>query len=325
MAKLWQRIVKQNPHLEVWDEWFRTVTMPGLDGVAVLDVYTFFSEEIKKNSLTIRSRAIAFSFFLAMFPALLFIFSLIPFILSIWNNSDIDTYIAGLVKSISPSPDVFTFLWGFISPLIQEFTHKRPSLLTGTFVLTLFLMSNGVVAMMSSFDKSYDNYKKRNAIMTRLVALKISLLLVALFIFSIVLVVMGQDLLEWVFKLLHIKDKFVQMLLTFLRYISIVLLFFFSISLIFYYGPATKEKYRFISTGSTVATILSILTSLGFSYYLNHYATYNKLYGPIGTVIALMIWLNLNAFVLIVGYEINAAIYHHHTLRRKKETPQAID
>jgi membrane protein len=325
MAKLWQRILKSNPHLEVWDQWFRTVTLPGLDGVAVLDVYTFFNQEIKKNSLAIRSRAIAFSFFLSLFPAILFIFSLVPFVISVWDDSDINNYIIGLVRSISPSPDVFKFLWGFISPLIKEITNKQPSILTGTFILTLFLMSNGVVTLMSSFDKTYDNYQKRNAIMTRLVALKISLLLVALFIFSILLVVLGQDMLEWVFKLLHIQDKFVKMLLTLIRYVSIILVFFFSISLIYYYAPATKEKYRFISTGATVTTVLSIFTSIAFSYYLTHFARYNKLYGPIGTIIAMMVWLNLNAFMLLIGYEINAAIYHHHSIRRKKAAAVAVD
>ncbi|MGG2305142.1 YhjD/YihY/BrkB family envelope integrity protein, partial [Salmonella enterica] len=88
--------------------------------------------------------------------------------------------------------------------------------------------------------------------------------------------------LEWFFKFIHITNKFTKSLFAFINYVSIILLFFFSISLIYYYGPATKTKYRFISTGSTLATVLSILTSIGFSYYLNHYARYNKLYGPIG-------------------------------------------
>ena len=318
MKKIWEKLLVENPHLEIWDKRLRTFTLPGLDGVAVMDVYTFFSEEIKHNSLTTRSRAIAFSFFLSLFPAILFIFSLVPFIITMWDATDVDGYIVGLVKSISPSPDVFKFLWGFIAPLIREFTHKRPSLLTGTFLLTLFLTSSGVVSIMSSFDKSYENYHKRNAIMTRLVALKISVLLVALFIVSILLVVVGQDFFEWIFNLLHIHDGATKLLFVFIRYASIILLFFFSISLIYYYGPATKEKYRFISTGSTAATVLSILTSIGFSYYLTHYAKYNKLYGPIGTVMAIMVWLNLNAFVLLVGFEINAAIYHHHSIRRQK-------
>ena len=317
MGKIWRKIVYANPHLEVWDEWMRVFTLPGLDGVAVFDVYKFFSFEIKQNSLVVRARAIAYSFFLALFPAILFIFSLVPFVLSFYDASDVDAYITHLIQSISPSPDVYKFLWGFIGPLIKEFTNKRPSLLTGSFLLTLYLMSNGVLSLMSSFDKTYENYTRRSFFMKQYVAMKISVLLVALFMFSILMVVMGQNVLEWFFNLIHITNKFTKALFAFTNYVSIILLFFFSISLIYYYGPATKTKYRFISTGSTLATVLSILTSMGFSYYLNHYARYNKLYGPIGTVMAIMVWLYLNAFVLLIGYEINAAIYHHRSIKQK--------
>jgi membrane protein len=100
----------------------------------------------------------------------------------------------------------------------------------------------------------------------------------------------------------------------------IILLSLFSISLIYYYGPAVKKKYRFISTGSTLATVLSILTSVVFAYYLNHYARYSKLYGPIGTVLAILIWLNLNALVLLIGYEINVAIYYHRSIKQTHNT-----
>jgi membrane protein len=325
MKKLWKKILRENPHLEAWDEWLHVFTLPGLDGVAVYDVYKFFTAEIKRNSLTIRSRAIAYSFFLSLFPAILFIFSLVPFILGFYDPDNVNNYITGLVKSISPSQDVFKFLWAQIGPLVKEFTHKRPSVLTGTFFLTIFLASNGVVAMMSSFDKTYDDYHKRTAIMTRLVALKISMLLVALFTFSLLLIVLGHDLLEYIFTLLHIHDSFTRMLFTFIRYVSIVLLFFFSISLIYYYGPAVKKKYRFISTGSTLATVLSILTSIAFSYYLNKYARFSKLYGPIGTVLAIMIWLNLNALVLLIGYEINVAIYYHRSIKQKHKADEKKD
>jgi membrane protein len=317
MKKLWKRILHQNPHLEVWDHRLRVFTLPGLDGVAVYDVYKFFLAEIKSNSITIRSRAIAYSFFLSLFPAILFIFSLVPYVLSFYDPNNVNNYIIGLIKSISPSQDVFKFLWGQIGPLVREFTHKRPSVLTSTFVLTMFLMSNGVVAMMSSFDKTYDDYQRRTAIMTRLVALKISLLLVMLFIFSVLLIVMGHDMLEFLFAKLRIHDSFTKMLFVFIRYLSIIMLSFFSISLIYYYGPAVKKKYRFISTGATLATALSIFTLLIFSYYLNHYARYSKLYGPIGTVLAIMIWMNLNALVLLIGYEINVAIYQNRSIKQK--------
>ena len=108
------------------------------------------------------------------------------------------------------------------------------------------------------------------------------------------------------------------MLFNFLRYVLILLMFFLGISLIYYYAPATKKKYKFISTGATVATVLSILVSVGFSYWVSNFNKLNVIFGSIGTIMLLMIWLNLNAFVLLIGYEINASIHYNATLRQKE-------
>ncbi len=323
MKKLWQKILVENPHLEKWDKWLREFTLPGLDGVPVFRVAQFFLNEMKTNSLATRSKSIAYSFFLSLFPALVFIFTLIPYALAIINFPDLDIYVLKLIKDVSPSPEIFKFLKSFIEPLLRDLTrNRRPSLLTSTFIMTLFLTSNGVVAMMSSFDKSYTHYRKRNALQTRVVALKITMLIVMLFTFSIVLIVAGQDILQFILHLLKIKDVFINILFNIVRYSTIVLLFFFSISLIYYYGPATKKKYRFISTGATVATILSIFASIGFSYYLQNFMKLNTLFGSIGTIMVILIWLNINAYVLLIGYEINAAIYYH---KSSKDQDAAAD
>jgi len=320
LKKVWEKILRENPHLEKWEEKMKEITLPGLDGVPLYRVAQFFISEIKSNSLAMRSKSIAYSFFLSLFPALVFIFTIIPYALVLINFPDLDVYILKTIKDISPSPEIFKFLKSFIEPLLTDLTrNKRPSLLTTTFLLTIFLTSNGVVAMMSSFDKTYEHYKRRNAIQTRIIALKITFLLVFLFTFSMVLVVAGQDILELIFGYVNLKNGFTNFLLNFLRYSIIILLFFFSISLIYYYGPATKKKYRFISTGATVATFLSIMASIGFSFYVKNFIKLNSLFGSIGTVMILLIWMNLNAFVLLIGYEINAAIYYHKQTRKEEE------
>src|SRR5208282_5397558 len=110
--------------------------------------------------------------------------------------------------------------------------------------------------------KAHDHYRKRNALQNRWVALKITLLISLLFLFSLILIVLGQEFITLISHLVHIHSKATQLALNVLRYILTVLMFFFSISLIYYYGPNTKKKYKFISTGATVATILSILVSI---------------------------------------------------------------
>jgi membrane protein len=312
MKKLWEKILRQNPHLEEFDKKIRLVTLPGLDGVPVFRIIQFFIAESKANSLGSRSKAIAFSFFLSMFPALVFLFTIIPYILILFQFQDLDIYILKLIKDVSPSEEIFSFLQSFIEPLLSDLTrNKRPSLLTTTFVLTLFLTSNGVVAMMGSFDKTYDHYLKRNSLQTRFVALKITFMLAILFTVSMLLILIGNDLFSLIFGFVGLKDAWIAFLLDIIRYSILILLFFFSISFIYYYGPATKKKYRFISTGATVATFLSILGTVGFSFYVKNFVKLNALFGSIGTIMVLLIWLHLNAFVLLIGYEINAAIYYH--------------
>ncbi len=316
MKEIWAELAERYPFLLAFMIKAKTFTLPGFDGIPLFEVYQFFIAEIRANSLPTRSKSIAFSFFLAIFPALTFVFSLIPYIPYF---SDMDDKIMEFLRQVLPNKETYAFMKSFIQPLLKDLAkHKRGGLLTGSIFMVVFLTSNGVMAMMSSFDKSYDHYKKRNAIHSRLVALQITVLLVILFIFSLGLVILGQDILAYIFDVLKIKSAFTHLLLNFLRYALILLMFFLGISLIYYYGPATKKKYRFISTGATVATVLSILVSIVFSYWVSNFNKLNVIFGSIGTIMLLMIWLNLNAFVLLIGYEINASIHYNTTLRTKE-------
>jgi membrane protein len=316
MDNIWGKLLGKYPFLIPLAERIKSFTLPGFDGIPVYDVVKFFVAEIRVNSLPTRSKSIAFSFFLAFFPALTFVFSLIPYV-PYFNHMDIN--IMNFLRDVLPNKETYNFIQSFTAPLLKDLArHKRGGLLTGSVFLVLFLTSNGVMAMMISFDKSYDHYKKRNAIQSRLVALKITVFLIVLFILSFALIIIGRDLLAFIFDLLRIKNAFTHLLLNVVRYLLIGLMFFLSISLIYYYGPATKKKYKFISTGATVATILSILVSMGFSYWVNNFNRLNLIFGSIGTIMLLMIWLNVNAFVMLIGYEINASIHYNRTLRLKQ-------
>src|SRR5688572_9280123 len=175
MKKVWAVLIKQYPVLRPIARRLKIFTLPGFDGIPVYDVYKFFIAEIRANSLPIRSQAIAFSFFLAFFPAITFIFSLIPYLPYL---RDLDTTIMALLKEVLPNKETYAFIQSFTEPLLTDLAkHKRGGLLTGSVFLVLLLTSNGVMAMMSSFDKSYDHYKKRNALQSRIVALKITVLL----------------------------------------------------------------------------------------------------------------------------------------------------
>jgi len=323
METIWERLQSQYPVLVRWKKSSKEFTLPGLDGVPVYDVYKFFISEIQENSLPTRSKSIAFSFFLAIFPTLTFIFSLIPYLPYF---RDMDTNILKLLQKVLPNEETYNFIKAFVEPLLKDLAkHKRGGLLTGSIFLVLFLMSNGVLAMMQSFDKTHDHYRKRTALQARAVALKITFLLMTLFLFSMALIVVGEELLSLVSQFLNIQSKLTHTLLDILRFTLLIIMFFFGTSLIYYYGPATKTKYKFISTGATVATVLSLLVSVFYSYWVSNFNKLNLIFGSIGTIMLLMIWLNINAFVLIIGYEINASIHINKAYRTKRLEKAAVE
>ena len=186
-------------------------------------------------------------------------------------------------------------------------------------ILTLFFSIQGVVSMILSFNKSHSIYNKRNFFSLRWLALKLTVVLFFLFIFSVALLIVGNQLINIIVSQLNIASSITVFLLNALRYVIVLLLYFLSISIIYYYGPATKKKFRFISVGSTLATIASIAASILFSYYVSGLDRYNSIYGFFGSIIMFMSWMYINSFVLLVGFELNASIYYHKNLKHKLE------
>ena len=314
MSTFWKSVIEKYPLLHKLETRVKRITPPGFDGVPLWDVLMFFREEIRRSSLSIRARAIAFSLFLALFPAIIFFFSLLPYL----PMAEMAEQSRNLIQQALPKGVLLDFIQNTITDLLER---KKPGALTFSFLFSLFFTSNGVLAMMAGFDKSYDDYKKRNALHTRLVALQITIILALLFVFSGAMIVAGDFLIRQLLNHLNILNKISGFLFNLLRYIIIILSFFYAISLIYYYGPARKEKFKLITTGSTLTTFLSILTSVGFSYWVQNFNQFNSLYGSIGTIMVLMIWFNLNSLIILIGYEINVAIYRTRKIKQIESIP----
>jgi membrane protein len=118
----------------------------------------------------------------------------------------------------------------------------------------------------------------------------------------------NEYFIRWMFHHGWLKNKTQLFIILTFKWLVIAALLFFTISFIYYYGPAKKRKWRFISAGSTLATCLSILTSIGFSYFVNNFGQYNKLYGSMGTLIVVLLWIYFNSLILLIGFELNASI-----------------
>lgn len=280
--------------------WAKGVSVPGFYGIPFYDVIVFFLRGIMRGSLTTRASAIAFSFFLAIFPSIIFLFTLIPYI----PVDNFQGQFFAMLKALIPG-NAFAALE---STLLEVITLKSGGLLSFGFLAALFFSTNGVNALIGAFNATYHTIVTRNIWSQYTISIFLTIFLTFLISFATALIIFGQVGLSYLDAHNIIKDGLAIWLLIIGKWIVVLVLFFISIAMLYYFAPAERTKFRFFSPGATLATFLIIVTSIGFSAYVNNFGQYNKLYGSIGSFMALMIWLYFNAIALLIGFELNASI-----------------
>ena len=278
----------------------KRITFPGIDGLPLYNVMVFFWRSIADGSLTTRASAITFSFFMALFPAIIFLFTLIPYI-------PIDNFQSELFLLIKDMVPATAFL--AIEETVQDIlTQQRGDLLSLGFFMALIFATNGLASMMSGFDASLHTFERRTWWSQHLIALLLLAILSILITLAIGLITTGQYLINYLAANGYLKDHFIIYTLSVAKWLVILFLFFMANSFLYYLAPAKKTKWRFISAGSTLSTVLCVVTFVGFSYYINNFGQYNKLYGSIGTLLVIMLLMYLLSLILLVGFELNASI-----------------
>ena len=302
---------EQHPWVQAVLNWARRHSFPGFFGVPLYDVVVFLYNESKRITLFSRANAMAFSFFLSLFPAIIFLFTVATY-LPIYENFEHE--INGYINLIMPNDAGVE-----LQTTNKELVKPSSSFLSLGFVLAIYFSSNGMMAMMEGFEKTHiPVFHTRPAWKKRLIAIGLTFQLGLLLAGSVVLIILGDFLINWVADLLHL-DFTTETTIEVFRWAVILGLFYFSIALIYRYGAALKSKFRWITPGATLATILSVTTSLAFSFYVNSFGTYNKVYGSIGTIIVLMLWIQLNCLILQIGFELNASIAANKDLKTEIE------
>ncbi len=292
-------------------QWSKKTSFPGFFGVPIYDVIVFIVKELQNKDITTRANSMAFSFFLSLFPAMIMFFTFIAYLpMADILSANIET----TIKSIMPG-DTGTSVVEVIESVTKR---RRTALMSLSFVLALIFSSNGIFTMLMGFNKKkyQKTFKKLGFFRGRWVALKLLIILVMTLLVSIVFGILGNTIVLFLSNRFHFS-WIAEWGAVFLRWFVTVLIYYASISFIYRYGMQTHQKQRFFSTGATVATVLSLLTSLAFSFYVNNYSMYNKIYGPIGTLIVTMLWIQLNSTIILIGFELNASIAVNRDLRRK--------
>ncbi len=278
----------------------KRIIPPGFEGQSVYDVFSFLFKEIQRDAVNTRAAAVSFSFLLSLFPAIIVLFTLIPYL----PIEGLQVIVMLYIYNLMPHSAYLT-----ISATIQDIvSQQRGGLLSLGIILALYYSTRGVFELMNSFDKVYPTFRKRNFFPKIAVSIKITLLLFLLFLLSIIFIVAGEYVINWIMDSLNFKDSFTYFVLNTIKWLTIIFLFYASISMIYFYGPAVHKRWKFFSAGSTLAALLSMLTSLLFSFFINNFGQYNKIYGSIGTLIVIMLWLYYNSLILLIGFELNASI-----------------
>ncbi len=295
--RLSQRIL-QGPLVKGILHWSKTHSLPGFQHIPLYDVVEFFAGQVRAIGMTDRASAIAFNFVMAIPPASIFLFTLIPFfpITVAFQNE-----LYSLIRDVIPGEKDNAVLIRFLSDFINR---PRSGLLSLGFILALFFSSNAMMGIMRSFDQNYAGFTKRKDFQKRLVALKITMLLYFFVICSVLLLVAREAVLRW----LGIDDPRVLKLIDNLRWSIIVLLYFFCISFIYKHAPSVHKKWKLINPGSLLATGLMLLMTVAFSWWVSNFAQYNELYGSISTVLIIMILIFVNSLFLLIGFELNVSI-----------------
>jgi membrane protein len=285
--------------------------LPGMDGLTFWDLTKTYYNGIVYGTFSARASAISYSFFMALFPFILFILNLIPFI----GIPNFQEEVLLFVNDLLPAQAAGAFDNIFREIALQENT----GLLTIAFITSIFLMTNGINAIFDGFERSYHTDVNRGFFRQYAVSLAVSIML-AIFMLIGVAITLGVE--YWISELraediMTENSKTIWFII--LRYAVLIFLLFVFIGTLYYTGTRDGRQTHFFSLGALISVILTLVLSYLYGIYIDNFSSYNEIYGSIGALLILMVYIWLNANILLLGFELNASF---RKLRaRKLKTP----
>ncbi|MEO5975797.1 MAG: YihY/virulence factor BrkB family protein [Chryseolinea sp.] len=307
-------LFKYNPGVRVISK-LKKIRFSRYENVSLYKIIKIFLNNLMNDEILDRANGVAFNFILAIFPAVIFLFTVIPYVTTFFPEINTETIMEFIGDQVPPS------MFEEISSTLHDIISiPRGGLLSFGFIFSFYLSTNGMMALMRAFNACYRTIENRGAIKTRLIATGLTVnMAIALFL-AVILLIVGQLVLRYVmahlpeFSWINLNSTTIFLLFA-SRFLAIFTAFFLAISFVYYFGPAIHYNWRFFSIGSLMATFLCLAVSYGFSFYITNFGTYNKVYGSIGALLALMVLIQLITTVLLVGYEVNISI--HDAIRKQ--------
>jgi len=305
-----EEIISKLPLIKQLIFLLKKIKLPWLHGLSLYELLDLYFAGIIEGAISYRAAAIAWSFFMALFPFMLFIFNLIPYIPIKGFQED---FLGFVQQSVPPTT------YDAIYKIINDILHNSHSgLLSTGFLMAILLMTNGINAILGGFESSLHVHTtlKRKFFRQYAVALALSILLSLLLIITVSAIVIFEVIIQKT-KIQDVLSDNIP-LIEMGRYIFVILMILMSTSLLFRFGIRSEKNRAFISIGSVFTTILIIISSYFFGIWVVKFSKYNELYGSIGTLLVVMFYIWINCMVLLLGFDLNASINHIKREKRKE-------
>ncbi len=278
----------------------RLIIIPGFEGVPLYDVLVYFIRGFTKVNLVDRAAAVAFNVFLALFPMILFLFTLIPYL----PLQGVTTNILEALQEILP-PGTYESVANTIKEIMSI---EHGGLMSIGLLLAFYFSTSAVSSFFRGFNMGDKEFGQVSFIKEQLYSILVMIMFVALLLLSIVLMTMGQRLLSVFFVKIHFYNDFVILLINLLRWLIAIFALIVAMSLLYHFGDPRSKKFKLFTPGTLLFTGLFIVGTLLFNFYISNISTYNVLYGSIGGLIIFVMWIYFNCILILVGYELNKSI-----------------
>jgi membrane protein len=297
--------LKNNVVVKFLQSFLQNIQFANLQGTSLYDIIKLYFSGLLNGAVTQRASAIAFSFFMALFPFALFLLNLIPFI-PLKNFQD--NFMSFVAQSVPPN--TFDAIASILNDILN---NSYKGLLSSGFILSIFLMSNGINALLDGFEMSKNISIKRKFLRQYAIAIGMSVIFAGVLLITIVAIITVEVIILKLEEQTGYQTNVYVIELC--KYVFVVLMILMITSLLYKFGTKETKSISFISYGSVMTTMLFIITSYLFGIYVEKFAKYNELYGSIGTLLVMMFYVWLNAILILLGFELNAFIF---SLKQKK-------
>ncbi|MFD1466791.1 YihY/virulence factor BrkB family protein [Hymenobacter caeli] len=267
---------------------------------SLYDVIDRMLLELRLDSLEKRAAYMAFNLTVAVFPTIIFLFTLIPYLRIPNLSEDILQFLADFMP-----PELYSATASTIEDIVNI---KHGTLLSFGFGTALVLSSNGIMALLDAFEKKYPSFKHRSYIRKRLIAIALTFILAFILVLAIAGIFFGTYLIDGLVFYEIVPERYTDLVVSLVRYGSLLALFLSTTCVIYYFVPPVHDKWPLLSAGAVVATLLIFLVSFLFTLYVRIFDSYNHFYGSIGALVGFMVWLEFVCMTLIIGFEVNVSM-----------------